>query len=146
MPYCSDCGSKIESSESFCANCGQQQQPEVSVTPGRKPRKVWLVAGLAVVLLVILGAVILIPGEVGIYGTYVLQDHPEEAVLEIRRDGTVVVREEGRVVDSGQWIWVIKGEVIKVEARGKPAVHGRIEGNKLIFTDPWRGEIIFVRQ
>ncbi len=36
MPYCSDCGSKIESSESFCPNCGQQQQPEVSVTPSRQ--------------------------------------------------------------------------------------------------------------
>ncbi len=133
MPYCSDCGSKIESSESFCANCGQQQQPEVSVTPGRKPRKVWLVVGLAVVFLVILGVVIAGEvGEVGIYGIYV---DPELGAyyLEIRRDGRVDISYKGEVI-TGKWEWVVRGEKIRLEVEGDVA-EGQIDGDRIIVRD-----------
>ncbi len=98
MPYCSDCGSKVESGERFCPNCGQEQEAEVSVAPSRQVparksgRLLLILIPLVVIAVVAAGVFLLRPAPV----ITVPGDHPTiQAAIEAARDGDVIVVEPG---------------------------------------------------
>ena len=98
--------------------------------------------GLAVMLLCSLGGAI--GCGVGIYGTYVAQDNPEQ-YMELRRDGTFYTY-DGNVGKAYTGKWEIEGNEIRLEQEGE-GIKGRVEGNMLIFRVPGvYHEIIFVRE
>ncbi|MCD5401321.1 right-handed parallel beta-helix repeat-containing protein [candidate division NPL-UPA2 bacterium] len=97
MSYCSACGSKIEGSERFCANCGEEQQPKDRLTPrrqspARRAKGLPLILIPLVLIAVVAGAIILRPAPV----ISVPGDYPTiQAAIDAAEDGDVIVVEPG---------------------------------------------------
>jgi len=84
MSYCSDCGSKLESGERFCGNCGKGQQADVKTiadrrsNQGPKRKKIFGLAGLVVLAFVVVGVIMIALPGTSIEGTYVLVEDRED--------------------------------------------------------------------
>lgn len=88
-----------------------------------------LLIGLAVMLLVTLGGAISC-GTIGVSGTYVNEDNPDE-YLELNEDGTFYLKEYGISV-TGEW--EVKGDELRLSWMGF-VVTGQIKGNKIYDQD-----------
>jgi len=124
MPYCNDCGSKLESSERFCGNCGKSQQLEIMPVAGRLPihgaKPKWLLGlvGLVVLAFVVGGVIFFALPETSIDGTYVLQEGDLFTVInEITfNDGTARMKTFGMTLPGVPF--EVRGQTIYMEHHG----------------------------
>jgi len=136
---CPKCGAKNEDTAKFCIKCGQPLSEKVR--PARASKKLlWLMGMLmlaAVCVVCVIAGVLVYPhfrekAGIGVYGTYINRDNPDE-YLELKRDGTFYLKEAG-IGFTGKW--EIVGDVLRLYLSGLGlAVEGRLEGNRIIDDD-----------
>ena len=124
MPYCNDCGSKLESGERFCGNCGKGQQLNAMPIADRRPtqgvRRKWLfvLLGLMILVFVVGGVIIFALPETSIDGTYVLVEGDFSTMIDeiTFKDGTATMKTFGMTLPGVSY--EVRGRTIYMEHYG----------------------------